>query len=194
MVALLQWCGGLSYLLNKVFLAFSEHERNRGNEFKRRQWRIASWAVYLVGLPAWVILLAGKRDWIAAALEAGGAPAMVLGLVTARRGTDERPPPWLNHLALFCIALGCVCSLCDFGGLRAVSQGLEIGLVTGFLVGTYLLARERATGYLWYMLMHVSCGWLMWEQGYHGLFLQQCVSLAFIVMAYWLVKRRGQIA
>ncbi|MBI2055136.1 MAG: hypothetical protein HYT39_03515 [Candidatus Sungbacteria bacterium] len=186
----LQWLGGGFYLLNKIFLSFSEHARNRGDEVRARKWRIASWAVYLVGLPPWVIIFVSWRNWIAASVEASGAPAMVLGLVIALRGTTKNPPRWLDHLALVCIPLGFGYSLYDFGGITTVNQWLEIGLVLGFLVGTYLLAKERASGYLWYVLMHVTCGWLMWIQGYPWLLLQQLVSLVFIVDAYRMTQKR----
>ncbi len=188
----LQWLGGGFYLLNKIFLSFSEHARNRGYAAAARRWRIASWAVYLCGLPPWVIIFVSWRDWIAASVEASGAPAMLLGLVTALRGTTANPPRWLDRLALVCIPAGFAYSLYDFGGLTTPNQWLEIGLVLGFLVGTYLLAKERASGYLWYVLMHVSCGWLMWIQSYPWLFLQQLASLVFIVDAYRVTQQRGQ--
>ncbi len=186
----LQWLGGGFYLLNKIFLSFSEHARSRGDETWARKWRIASWVVYLAGLPPWVIIFVSSRNWIAASVEASGAPAMLLGLVTALRGTTKNTPRRLDLLAIVCIPLGFAYSLYDFGGLNTINQWLEIGLVVGFLVGTYLLAKERASGYLWYVLMHVTCGWLMWIQGYPWLFLQQVASLGFIVYAYVVTQIR----
>lgn len=193
MFQVLQWLGGGFYLLNKIFLSFSEHTRNRGNETMARRWRIASWVVYLFGLLPWVIIFVSWHNWIAASVEASGAPAMLLGLVIAFQGTKKNPPRWLDHLALVCIPLGFAYSLYDFGGLNTINQWLEIGLVVGFLVGTYLLAKERSGGYLWYVLMHVSCGWLMWIQGYPWLFLQQVVSLGFIVDAYRVTRQRKAV-
>ena len=189
----LQVWGGVGYLLNKIFLWFSEHARNGGKNASARKWRIASWAVYLFGLPPWVIIFVMWRNWIAASVETSGAPAMLLGLVLALRGTTSNPPRWLDRLALVCIPLGFGYSLYDFGGITTINQWLEIGLVLGFLVGTYLLAKERASGYLWYVLMHITCGWLMWIQGYPWLFLQQLVSLVFIVDA-WRATQKRKIA
>ncbi|MEK7164438.1 MAG: hypothetical protein AAB779_00665, partial [Patescibacteria group bacterium] len=146
--------------------------------------------VYLAGLPPWVTIFVGSRNWIAASVEASGAPAMLLGLIIALRGTTKKPPRWLDHLALICIPLGFSYSLYDFGGLNTLNQWLEIGLVAGFLVGTYLLAKERASGYLWYVLMHISCGWLMWIQDYPWLFIQQAASLVFIADAYRATRSR----
>lgn len=187
---LLQLLAGGFYLLNKVFLSFSERSSSAGNGVKARRWRIAAWAVYLIGLPPWVIIFILRHNWIAASVEASGAPAMVLGLVIALQGKNKIPPRWLDHLAVVCIPLGFAYSLYDFGGLNTINQWLEIALVIGFLIGTYLLAKERAGGYLWYVLMHISCGWLMWIQGYPWLFWQQVVSLGFIVDAYNTQRKR----
>lgn len=189
MHALLQWLGGGFYLLNKIFFSFSERASLRGNERLARRWRIASWAVYLVGLPPWVIIFVSWRNWIAASVEASGAPAMFLGLVLALRGTAKDPPKWLDRLALVCVPLGFAVSLYDFGGLKTLNQWLEIGLTSGFLVGTYQLARDRASGYLWFVLMHVTCGWLMHIQGYPWLLAQQVASLGFILDAYVTCRR-----
>lgn len=185
---LLQWLGGGFYLLNKILFSFSERARKKGLTEGARRWRIASWAVYLAGLALWVIIFASWRNWIAASVEASGAPAMALGLFLAIRGDAGKPPRWLDDFALVCIPLGFAYSLYDFGGLNTLNQWLEIGLVGGFLIGTYRLAKDHADGYLWFVLMHVSCGWLMWIQGYPWLFLQQVVSLIFIADAY-LIRR-----
>lgn len=186
----LQWLGGACYLLNKVFLLFSERALSRGQVSDARRWRISSWLVYIVGLPPWVIIFISRRDWIAASVEASGGPAMVLGLVTAFYGLARTPPRWLDHLAVVSALIGFSYSLHDFGGLRTLGQVLEIGLVLGYLVGTFQLAKHRAQGYLWYMLMHVTCAWLMQRQGYTWLFAQQVVSLGFILWAYIVTLRR----
>ena len=189
METLLQIWGGLFYTLNKIFFAFSEQAKARGKLVLYKQWRVGSWVLYLLGLPAWVILLAGKHAWIAAALEAGGGPAMLLGLVTALRGTAKDPPKWLDRLAFYCIVLGLGYSVYDFGGINTLAQWLELGLASGYLVGTYKLAREHSSGYLWYLLMHISCGWLMLVSGYYGLAFQQGLSLVFITDAYRISRR-----
>lgn len=190
---ILQIVAGGCYLLNKVFLWFSERAKERCQLTRARRWRIASWAVYLCGLPPWIGIFIGWHNWIAASVEASGAPAMLLGLVIAWRGVTSSPPKWLtwlDRLALVCIPLGFAYSLYDFGGITTINQGLEIGLVVGFLVGTYRLAKERSDGYLWYVLMHLSCGWLMWIQGYPWLLAQQIASLALIAAAYRIARRQ----
>lgn len=185
----LQLIGGIFFLLNKIFLAVSERALIQGATEFSRKWRIASWVVYLIGLPAWVIIFIQWKNWIAAGVEASGAPAMVLGLVIAVQGKDKKPPRWLDYLAIICIPLGFGYSLYDFGGITTINQWLEIGLVLGFLVGTYMLAKENSNGYLWYVLMHTTCGLLMYIQGYPWLLLQQLLSLIFIVDAYQTAKR-----
>lgn len=191
MHGLLQWIGGGCYLLNKIFFSCSERARHRGNEALARRWQIASWAVYLIGLPPWVIIFVSWRNWIAAIVEAAGAPAMLLGLVIAIRGINKEPPKWLNWLAFICAPIGFAVSITDFGGMETLNQWLEAGLVSGFLFGTILLARQHASGYLLYVLMHVSCGWLMHIQGYPWLVAQQAASLVFILDAY-MTRQRAQ--
>lgn len=182
---LLQWLGGGFYLLNKIFLWISERvSREEGRNPRYRRWRTASWVVYLVGLPAWLLIFVGKRNWIAAGVEFSGAPSMLLGLVTALRDNPHAAPRWLDRLALASVPLGFAYSFYDFGGLTTLTQWLEIGLVIGFLVGTYQLAKEQPSGYLWFILMHISCGWLVGIQGYPWLLVQQVVSLGFTLDAY----------
>jgi hypothetical protein len=181
----LQIWGGAFFLLNKFLFAVAE--RIQGTWSSRS--RIAGWAFYITGLPPWIIILCDKRDWIAAALELGGVPAMLLGLYLAIRGIDTKTPSWTDGLVKVCIVLGIGGSLWDHKGLTLYSQWLEAGLATGYLIGTYLLARQRPVGYLWYVLMHLCCGFLMWMQHYPWLALQQAVSLVFIITAYRATRR-----
>lgn len=185
---MLQWGAALFYLLNKIFLWFSERAVRARKDAAARRWRILSWLVYLAGLPPWVAIFIAKHDWIAAALETSGAPAMFLGLAYAWRGATHAPPRWLDHLALAFTIVGLAYSVYDFGGLSTLNQVLEIGLVFGFLIGTYQLAKRQVTGYLWFVLMHLSCAALMWRQDHLLLFAQQLLSLLFIVDAYKLAR------
>lgn len=181
---LLQAWGGGFFLLNKVFLWLSERARRDGKHQNGRRWRIVSWVIYLLGLPPWLVIFAQKSDWIAAALEASGIPAMLLGLVLAIRGSTDKPPAWLDRLTLVMIPAGVLYSVHDLGGFGHLSQWLESALVLGYLVGTRQLGLERASGYLWYVLMHLACGLLMFHQGLYGLMALQIISLAFIADAY----------
>ena len=188
---ILQWWGGLFYLLNKIFFSFAE----RSEESAERRWRIASWAVYLIGLPPWLILFTWRHNWIAFGVEAGGAPAMFLGLVVAIRGIGK-VPKWLDRLVLVTVVLGLAYSLYDFRGITAWTQVCELGLVTGFFIGTYLLAKIRPVGYLWFLLMNGSALMLFVLQKFPWLVFQQALSIAFIFDAYIMAirKRKSRLA
>lgn len=182
----LQILGGMCYLLNKIFLWLSE----KSNENYARQWRIASWVVYLMGLPPWIIILVSKRAWIAALLEASGGPSMLLGMILAIRKSNKNPPKLLNQIAVWSIPIGLSYSIYDYGGMMTLNQHLEAGLAVGFLVGTYLLARKNPNGYLWYLIMHICCAWLVWNQGFPWLCAQQWISMFFIADAWRISKKR----
>ena len=185
----LQIWGGIFYLLNKIF--FSRAERSKTEQLKR-SWRIRSWLVYLAGLPAWIIVLISEHNWIAAAVESGGSPAMLIGLIIAWKGRGKEPR-WLDYIAIFSVIFGLVLSLYEFGGINTVNQLLELGIAAGFLLGSYLLAKDNAHGYFWLMLGNVSCAALMGIQGFYIFMVQQLVSLLFVTDAY-LVRRRTSLS
>lgn len=186
----LQVWGGVCYLLNKVFLSVAEDSE------RERMWRSIGWILYLIGLPAWIIILTAKRDWMVAAIEIGGVPSMVLGLVVALKGA-ERTSKSLHRVAqVFAygfLTLGVCYSLYDFGGIKTLSQVLEIGTMAGFLFGTYLLARKNPSGWLWFMLMNSSMGILMLLQDKPVLAVQQAVSLCFVIRGFVLARRRVRL-
>ena len=184
----LQIWGGLFYLLNKVF--FSQAERSEANS-GRKLWRIRSWIVYLTGLPAWVVVFISEHNWIAAGVESGGAPAMVVGLLIAWRG-QGREPKWLDSFAKISVLFGLALSIYEFGGINSLSQIFELGIAAGFLMGTYMMAKDNAQGYLWLILGNVSCASLMGIEGYFILMTQQLVSLAFVTDAI-LARRKKRI-
>jgi len=187
MSLIIQLIGGTFYLLNKIFLSVTE--RKESVEPENKTWRVWAWIVYLVGLPAWIILFIREHNWIAAALETGGAPSMVLGLTIAIRG-QGKVPKWLDIVALIAIILGLGYSYYDFHGIKTLNQWLELGIVTGFLIGTYQLAHERLSGYLWYLFMCSCCCILMYREKYLWLVAQQIVSIGFIFDAYFMRRKR----
>ena len=176
------WGGGL-YLLNKIFFALAEGR----TEASKRNLRIIGWVVYILGVPAWVIILVGKHNWIAASIEAGGVPAMLFGLYNAYRN-PEIPNQAFDRFASFCtyafLLFGVCYSLYDYGGIASISQVLEIGVMLGFLVGSYLLAKKNLYGWLFFMLMNVSMATLMLLQHKPLLSIQQLVSLCFVVYGF----------
>ncbi len=180
--------GGIFYLLNKIF--FSRAERSQ-TEHHRRIWRIRSWMVYLAGLPAWVFVFVSEHNWIAAGVESGGAPAMILGLIIAWRGKGKEPK-WLDYIAIFAVLIGLCMSLYEFGGIKTLNQYFELGITAGFLMGTYMMAKDNIQGYLWLMLGNISCASLMGIEGFFILMIQQLVSLIFVTDAF-LVRRKKPI-
>lgn len=177
----LQIWGGAGYLLAKIFLSHAEGLK------EDRTARIAGWLAYLAGLPAWVLLLSFKNDWIAAANEAGGAPALVLGLVLSIRNLGKAPPfaDWAVRIFTWVmIVIGIAYSLYRFGGITAFSQILEMGVTLGFLLGSYLLAKKKSSGWLFFILMLCSMGLLMLIQEKYILVIQQGVSLLFAVRGF----------
>ena len=184
----LQIWGGLFCLLNKVF--FSQAERSKTID-DRKIWRIRSWIVYLTGLPAWVVVFVSEHNWIAAGVESGGAPAMLVGLIIALRGHGTEPK-WLDSIAKLSILVGLAVSGYELGGIKNISQFLELGIAAGFLMGTYMMAKDNAQGYLWLMLGNVSCASLMGIEGFYILMTQQLVSLGFVTDAF-IVRRNKPI-
>jgi hypothetical protein len=143
--------------------------------------------MFLIGIPAWIILFVLGHNWIAAALEAGGIPSMIIGLFIALRGTGKEPS-WLHYVAITAIVCGLGYSLYDFHGFNTFTQAAELIMTTGFLIGTYQIARKKLSGYLWYILMHVACIALMYLQYYPWLLVQQIISIGFVLDAYWTKK------
>lgn len=192
MELLLQWIGGGFYLLNKIFFSRAEHSnkvRCSQDIVRERRYRLASWVSYLIGLPPIVILFLIRDNWIAASVEAAGAPSMVLGLVNTARYRENEPPQWLVLLSRVCIVAGFAVSFKRIGVMTTLNQWLEVGLVVGFLIGTYQLAHRRSSGYLWFVLMHVSCGWLCYIQDWRFLMWQQVASLLFVADAFIMARR-----
>ncbi len=181
---ILQIWGGGFYLLNKIF--FSQAERSKDDV--KQKWLVRSWAVYLIGLPAWLVIFVLERNWIVFAVEAGGATGMVLGLMIAKQGIGNEPK-WLDYITRVAVVMGIGVSLYDFGGITTINQVLELGTIVGFLFGTYLLAKQKASGYLWFILMNGSMGTLLAVQNYFWLVLQQALSLIFVLDAYRMNKR-----
>lgn len=179
----LQIWGGGFYLLNKILLAIAEGKKRK----TKRSLKISGWAIYILGVPAWVLILTSKHDWIAASIEAGGVPAMLFGLFNAYQGAAT-PNKALDIIAsLFTYAfliLGVCYSIYDFGGIASVSQLLEMGVMIGFLMGSYLLAKSNLYGWLFFMLMNGSMGLLMFIQDKPILAAQQGISFAFVVYGF----------
>ncbi len=180
---MLQVWGGVSYLTNKILFALSEGK----DEQIKRQLKIIGWAIYILGVPAWVIILIGKQNWIAASIEAGGIPAMLLGLYNTIHN-NQRLLPRFNRVVSFCtygsLVFGLSLSVWAHGGINSLSQLLEMGVMLGFLLGSYLMAKGNNNGWLFFMLMNLSMAALMLLQGKSILMAQQLLSLCFVIYGF----------
>ena len=179
----LQFWGGGFYLINKIFFALAEGKK----ENIKRKLKLYGWAIYILGVPAWVLILLSKQNWIAASIEAGGIPSMFLGLYTVYKNS-KLPNSIFDKVTSFftygSIALGVSYSLFDYGGITSFSQVLEMGVMLGFLLGSYLLAKNNRTGWLFFMLMNGSMATLMFIQNKPLLTAQQIVSLSFVIYGF----------
>ena len=189
---ILQIWGGSFYLINKICFAFAEgKERNR-----KRQLRIIGWVIYILGVPAWVIILIIKHDWIAASIEVGGVPAMLFGLFNVYKNS-EKPNRFFDIVASFFtyafIIFGTSYSIYDYRGITSLSQLLEIGVMIGFLLGSYLLAKNKTYGWLFFMLMNGSMGTLMLIQNKPILTIQQAVSFCFVIYGFIIATKTDRM-
>lgn len=180
---LLQIWGGGCYLINKILFAVAQP---RAEQIKRLL-MIWAWAIYIVGVPAWVIILLGKQNWIAASIEAGGIPAMLLGLYnTIRAGQPVKC--WISRVVSFCtygaLVFGLGFSYWHHGGIHTLAQFLELGVMFGFLMGSYLMAKQHIGGWCCFMLMNISMAALMLLQDKQVLMLQQLLSLGFVIYGF----------
>jgi hypothetical protein len=177
----LQIWGGIGYLLAKILLAFA------GGMNNGRKWYIIGWISYLIGIPAWVILLISKNNWIVAAIELGSIPSMVLGLITAwNRDTQVNKlfDMAVKFFTVFMIISGISYSIYYFYGITTSSQILEILATVGFLLGSYLLAKNNPVGWLLSSLTCVCMGILMLLQDKTLLVFQQGISLVVVILGY----------
>ena len=112
---------------------------------------------------------------------------MFLGLYTVYQNSKS-PNSIFDKVASFftygSIALGVSYSLFDNGGITSFSQVLEMGVMVGFLLGSYLLAKNNRTGWLFFMLMNGSMASLMFIQNKPLLTAQQIVSLSFVIYGF----------
>ncbi|MCL1959346.1 MAG: multidrug transporter [Spirochaetes bacterium] len=177
----LQYWGGIGYFLAKVLLVRAEFIE------KNRNLRLVGWFVYLMGLPAWVILLASRQNWIAAAIETAGVPAILLGIVMTwkQNNNPNKIIDWgIRVFTCFMIIIGVLYSIYTFNGIRTISQILEIIIIFGYLVSNYLLAKRNPFAWLMFMVGLISMSILMYIQDKPILCIQQLISLIPAVIGF----------
>ena len=185
---ILQIFAGLSYLINKIFFSFAE---NKSPKLKKNL-KIKGWIIYILGVPAWVIILTSNQNWIAASIEAGGIPAMLLGLYNTCH--DNKKENKLFNIFVTVntyvfVAIGLTYSIIDNNGISSYSQVLEIGVMIGFLFGSYFMAKNHSSGWLFFMLMNLSMAILMLLENKSILMIQQLLSLCFVVYGFYSMHR-----
>ena len=175
LILFLQITGGLFYFSNKLFFAAAERSKN---ELVKQKWQIAAWIVYLLGVSPWVIIFISEHNWIAAAVESSGVPAMLLGFINVfRQKRNSTLSKLLEILAKITIIAGLSISLYDFGGITSLNQIIELAIAAGFLFGTYFMANSSAAGYVWLLIGNVAAALLMYRQSYYILMIQQLLSI-----------------
>jgi hypothetical protein len=183
MEIILQYWGGIGYFLAKAFLLCAEFTE------KNRKFRLIGWFVYLLGLPAWVILLAGARNWAATAMEAASIPSIILGIIMAWKQYDK-PNIIIDWSIRVFICLVILCgifySIYTFHGIRTFSQVLEIITVICYLISVYLLAKRNPFAWLMLMAGHSCMSILMYIQDKPILCIQQIISV--IIAMIGLIK------
>jgi len=179
----LQIWGGGFYLSNKILLAIAESRPKKS----KRLFKLAGWLIYIFGVPAWVIILISEQNWIAASIEVGGVPSMLLGLYNVynkKGGSSKHFDISALTVTYASLALGVGYSILEYGGINSVTQLLEFGVMIGFLLGSYFLAKSRSFGWLFFMLMNGSMAMLMFIQNKPILSVQQLLSLCFVAYGY----------
>ena len=188
----LQIWGGIGYLLAKILLASAEGTSAEGMD-NGRKLRIIGWFSYLLGIPAWVILLAGKNNWVVASIDLGSVPSMILGIITAWKQNiqvNKAFDMFVKIFTLFMIMLGTIYSIYYFHGITTFSQVLEILITFGFLLGSYLLAKNNPNGWLLFALMCTCMGILMLIQDKTLLVFQQGISLVVVIVGYVRARKK----
>jgi len=178
---LLQIWGGVGYLAAKILLASAEGMNNN------RKLLIIGWFSYLIGIPAWVILLVGKNNWVVAAIDLGSVPSMILGIIIAWKQNihiNKVFDMFVKFFTFFMILLGVFYSIYYFHGITTFSQILETLITFGFLLGSYLLAKRNPAGWLLFALMCTCMGILMLIQEKKLLVFQQGISLVVVIVGY----------
>ena len=177
----LQYWGGVQYLLSKILIVRAEFLKNDRNV------RLAGWIAYLLGLPAWVILLASKQNWIAAASETAGIPSALFGIVLTWK-QSTKPNKYIDWaIRIFTgvmIVLGVIFSVYTFKGIRTFSQVLEIIIICGFLASNYLLAKRNPFAWLVFMVVIICMGTLQLIQNKPILFIQQILSFITVTIGF----------
>ena len=187
--------GGVLYLANKVFFDIMERRDGR-DAVAFLFWKRMAWIVYLLGLPAVLIVFYQEKNWIFGAVELGGMPAMLCGLIASFSLKD--PPKILDKFALYAIPVGLFVTLFDFKSWSTFL--LQLFGSAGFLIGTRALSKrdekKQEQGYYWFFVMNIATALLFFVQERYLWIPQQIISVLFVLDALRvrrLRKSRAQV-
>lgn len=131
-----------------------------------------------------------KQNFIFSALEASALPLMILGLTLASMRVEkdqiDKKLRKLDPVVYTLIGAGLGYSFRYFGGFVTTHQWLEITASAGFLIGTYLQAKDHTAQYAAYLVMNIATAVLFFRQDLLWFGIQQIVSIVFILDAYWI--------
>ena len=183
----LQCWGGTGYLLHKILIARSESLEND------KHWRLFGWISYLLGMPAFLIVLVSNQNWIASSIEIAGIPSIVLGIfITLKK--NNNPSKYIDWaIRIFTgimILLGVLFSIYTYSGLKMLSQILEMIIIIGILIGNYLLAKKNPFAWIMLMVGLISSGILMYIQDNIILCMYQLFSLIPVMIGFIICSKR----
>lgn len=181
--------GATVYLANKFCFLLKEYHETYGSAEKARVYHKASWYTVAMGLPFVTAVLISEKDWIFGLFELAVLPAIVVALMRARSG-GLTEPSWTMTLIYISSVCGALISRYDLGTITSLHQLLEIASVSTFLIGTHLLAREQRIGYMFYILMHLAAGSLLFLQHHFWFAAQQVASIVAVTGALFFAIQR----
>jgi peptidoglycan/LPS O-acetylase OafA/YrhL len=177
----LQCWGGAGYFFSKVFIVRAEFLENH------RNCRLIGLILYLLGMPAWIILFISRQNWMAAATEAAGIPALIFGIVMTWKQSynPNKNIDWIIRIfTCLMILSGVAYSIYIFNGISKLSQVLEIIIIVTVLSSNYLLAKKNPYTWLTFSAALIATSILMYIQDKPILCIQQLVSLIPVIIGF----------
>ncbi len=112
---------------------------------------------------------------------------MLLGLYISWHN-HRKPSKLIYHivtvLTYTVLTIGVGFSIKHHGGINSFTQLLEIGVMFGFLLSGYYIAKNNPIGWLFFMIGNICMAALMYLQNAQILMVQQLISLFFVVYGF----------
>jgi|GEM_PF-5165046 len=180
--------GGFCYIIAKFYLCFFEWNRN----VLLKQ---AGWLVFMIGVLGWIVILSSKQDWIILSVELFGALMLYYGYRSLTTITDEvKDERIAKKLLNACFVV--VCLVIGYyvwvDKIFTLTAWFEIVVASGFIIGSWALARDYWWGWICYILIHLATATLMGEQGEPLLKNLQYLSIAIAMLGLFGKKLTNQ--